>query len=617
MPGTTYDISLTGNVSKVALDGAQSIDTLTAALKAEQKALDGTRTAFARMQAGSKVDLAVVARAKEGAGRIAQLKQQIANARAAGERPTRLGFIEAIEKSGGPIGGLIKNIKAAWEALKANPSAAVAVAFAGLTVAAVSLGSKLLGLAKDAITLGVGFADSARSARLLNEAADIAGGTHKQLSGIIEDVRRKSDIGRDVLSGYGRELRTLGFDSRQTQIVLRAMAVAESALGSAAAGGVKGIAEQSRAFRRLTLGARDAYGEYASLRAIGLRKADLFAELSRGTGRSVAEVQRMVGAGKISVKAGMAAIEAALQRKFGGTVQAQSRSITSQFRRMREDFEGLFSGADIEPLLAGLRSITTIFSQDTAAGQSFKKVVTGLLSDLGKTAEELGPTIKEAILGLAADAAKPGGLATTIRGWIQDAKELGSAISSIAEAIKAIGSAAKAIAHPLDTFVDKFTYKGPQNTGIKYEAIDVGVAEGQGLAITAGIAKGIEAGTGKPVTAIQAMAAAMKTAFDQANQIKSPSRVYEKQATHIPTGAARGVQKATPIATEAIVDMSAKMRGGFSVPPSGSIGGDTYSFTANFMGNTQANPELERQVRAWVYSSIQMATGRGPQTVTG
>lgn len=617
-----HEINLTGNLSQKALDGAKSIDVLTAALKAEQKALTASQQAFARQSAGGKVDIGLASKVREGASRIDVLRRQIASARAEGQRPTKLGLVEAIEKSGGPIGGLIRNLRAAWDAMKANPTAALVVGLGAVSVAAVALGSKLIGLARDAITLGVGLADSARSARLLNEAADIAAGTHKQLGGIIEDVRRRSDVGRDVLAGYGRELRILGFDSRQTQLVLGAMAVAESALGSSAAAGVKGIAEQSRAFRRLTLGVRDAYGEYASLRAIGLQKADLFAELSRSSGKSIASVRTAVGAGRVSVRDGMAAIEAALRRKFGGTVQAQSLSITSQFRRMREDFAGLFSGADIEPLLKGLRSISEIFSQDTASGRAFKAIVSGLMTDLGKAAEQLGPTIKEALLGLSAEAAKPGGLATTIRGWINDAKELGSAISSIAEAIKTIGSAAsavgtaiKVITSPIKTAREHAKAKEDAAFKRAFEGTDTAQdATESGRLLMAGAANGVAQGAPLLSEALRKAAKDGQAAFRAENKIQSPSKAYERDAAYIPQGAAQGVKKATPLAVRAVISMSDSMRGGFAVPSLAGLSIPAPHVEVRIIANDPAvEAFIARVARVEVVSVLKHAADRGPQ----
>ncbi len=656
-----WELNLTGNLAKQSADAAAKTASLTAALQAEEKALKSIQGQQARVGAGSdatgKSAKKLGDASFESRLRIATLGSELKKLTAAREaappierlkKGLREGFADTtISRGIKSVGEAIKSVKAlskggASEKIGAGIGKAVgdspqtiAEGFKRASQAALVLTGSVvaLGIAagvavKNILSLGLGFADAGRSARLLNEAADIAGGTHKQLGGIIEDVRRKSDIGRGRLAELGRELRIIGFDSRQTQVVLSGMAIAESALGQGAGSALKGIAEQSRAFRRLTLGARDAYGEYASLRAIGLRKADLFAELAKGTGRSVGDVQRTLGAGQISAKQGMIAIEAALRRKFGGTVQAQTISITSQFRRMREDFEGLFTGADIEPFLTSLKSITSIFSQDTASGQAFKKVVTGLLTDLGKTAEQLGPVIKEAILGLSAEAAKPGGLATTIRGWINDAKELSGAISSIVDGIKAIAGAASTIKTGFDIITS------PIATAKKHQAEAEDAAfkrafEGKesakeatdaGRNLIAGAADGVRSGTPLLVAALRDAAKQGQAAFKAENKIQSPSKVYEADAVNLPKGAARGVQKGTPVFEQAVVDMSRAGSGGFQGPAPGSLrtGGDTYQVSVSIDSiNGAIDDNMRREITRIMIQAISMARQSGPQSRAG
>lgn len=581
MAGTDFDINLRGNVERQAQADARSIDTLIAALKAEEKALNAANVAAQRAAVGNdpkKYDKAAAV-VKETKDKISLLRgeaNRIANEKRIeqfyrGSSGAALVSNSIVKKSSidwKELGSTIGRVAKGGLSVAKTAAVGAAVGIGIAAVAAVALGSKLFSLAKHAITAGLSLADTGRSARLLNEAADIAGGTHKQLGGIIEDVRRRSDVGRERLSEMGRELRILRFDSRQTQLTLGAMAIAESALGRGASAAVQGIAEQSRAMRRFSLGAMDAHREFVSLKKIGLTKADVFAELAKASGQSIGSIQNSVHLGQVSVTRGMAAIDAAMRRKFGGTVNAQANSITSQFRRMREDFEDLFTGADIEPFLASLRSITSVFSQDTASGRAFKTVVTGLLSDIAKTAEILAPDVKAFFLDIAASAAQPGGLAETIRGWISDAKELGGSLKDVAEAIKSIGKVASAVAHPIDTFVEKFKYDGDK--GLKYESIvgtdamSVAEAEKSGMAITAGISRGIERGTPGAVGSITALSQAMQSALRKDNKIQSPSKVYENITSNIPAGVARGVDRGAPQAVEAVVDMSAAMRGGFS-----------------------------------------------------
>lgn len=599
-----FDINLKVRGKEDTLAAAGAADTLSAALKSEERAFASLNAAMLRQQSGTRVDISLRQKQIESETRLKNLRAQSV-ARAIPPVPPR----PADTRYGSTASGVLKLVPPAsttaasfreikqgsevLEALKAKASAAgaslreklpdggrvatvalqvVAVAAVALIATFTALGSKFLGLARDAITMGLGFADSARSTRLLNEAADVAGGTHKQLGGIIEDVRRRSDVGRERLGELARELRILRFDSRQTQVTLSAMATAESTLGSSASAGVQAIAQQSQAMRRFALGARNAYGEFESLRKIGLTKGDVFRELATASGRSIGDIQRSVSLGQISVTKGMTAIDAALRRKFGSTAQAQALSIGSQFRRFREDFEGLFSGSDMEPLLVGLKSISSIFSQDTASGRDFKEITTRLLKDVGDAIVKLTPDVKEFFLSLGAGAAGPGGLAESIRGWITDAKEFGATLKDVATAIKDIAGVAKAVGGAIGsvkglvtvTADDKELARINKLGRIDDQLMQQGKVNGQ--ALTAGIAAGIDAGSGAAVLSITGLSEKLKAAFKTDNEIKSPSRVYARESAQIPAGVGVGVQRGTPAAVEAVVGMSSAMQGGLSLP---------------------------------------------------
>lgn len=604
---SNWELNLTGNLEGRSLSSAGAVNTLTVALKAEEKALASAKVAAARTAAG--LDPKQYARAssavKEATTRIARLRSESAKLAPSGARDRRYdstanGPLKSFAIGAPKAAASFKELKAPSEILtkiKEKASSAAKAIGSGLGNAAKATGavmatslvvgttlaiagatllaSKLYNVGKTAITLGVSFADEARSARLMNEAADIAGGTHSQLSGIIEDVNRRATIGKERLAGMGRELRLLRFDSRQTQLTLDAMGVAESALGQGASSAVRGIAEQSRAMRRFSLGIRDAYGEYESLKATGLTKGEVFSALAGQLKISTAAVQREVQLGHVSVTKGMLAIDTALNRKFGANVAKQAIGIDRTFAKLKENFVAMFAGANIEPLLNGLNSITSLFSRDTAEGKAFGEIVSRVMNELGKTAESLTPQIKEFIVGLGADAAKPGGLAETIKGWIADAKELGSSLKSIAEAIKSIGSAASSVSGAIQGMKDWSNNKksaadeeaNNKQFRIENELMRQGKDEGQTL--TAGIASGVIAGGPAAVKSITDLSHDMQTAFQTANKIHSPSRVYHEQSMQIPAGTAGGVREGTPRAVASIDAMSSAMLGAFDAAPSG------------------------------------------------
>lgn len=628
-----WTLNLGGNLESKSLSSAKSVDVLTAALKAEERALKSSEVALARSAAAgaqnTKAHQKITASAVAAADKVSVLKKQLA----ASGLGSRFGaFTKGLKESFGNTSVVagIRNVRDAIKGMSFEklgqaagkaPDVLIGALSTGLKVAAISMGiatiaavglaSKLYDIAKAALTAGVQFADEARSARLLNEAADLAGGTHQQLSGIIEDVNRRATIGKDRIAELGRALRIARFDSRQTQLTLSAMATAESALGQGASGAVRGIADASRATRRFSLGMRDAYGEYESLKAAGLTKGEVFSTLAKQLGTSTGEIQRRVGAGGVSITQGMRAIEAALSSKFGANVAKQALGLDRTFAKLRENFVQLFAGANIEPILKGLNGVAALFSRDTAEGRAFGEIVSRLMNEVGKTIESLTPQFKEFIVGLGADAAKPGGLADTIRGWISDAKNLGSTLNDVAKSLKDIASAAQTIGGAISTVTGSVTHKADQTeldrsnreSDIYRQLQAQGKKDGE--ALTAGVSAGIESGTPSTVGSITAFSAALNTAFKAANLIKSPSKLYERDARQIPAGAGQGVEAGTPRAVAAVRDMSAEMFRGFDLPapsaaPPASKGGDVYHLHVEnhgIPGAEDIGPELVRWIK--------------------
>lgn len=80
-----------------------------------------------------------------------------------------------------------------------------------------------------------------------------------------------------------------------------------------------------------------------------------------------------------------------------------------------------------------------------------------------------------------------------------------------------------------------------------------------GYYIVLGLSRGISGNQYLATNSVKNMAINMKTTFDRYNQIRSPSRLYEKQASYIPEGAAKGVDKNSDVAVSAIEDMGYSM----------------------------------------------------------
>lgn len=570
-----YQINLRGDLAKRALEGATSVDTLANAIKATDRTLKTLQVNSAKAFAAGDQERVKKYRAQlaETAEAGRRLRDAVAGRLPKQEKPK---FFEALAASRGPIGGLLKDLSALKGALKDNPMAALAVGATAAGVAVVSLGSKMLSLAKSAALFSLNAADSARSARILNDAADIAGGGQVQLTQVINQLTSRVPLAREQLAEMGREYRKLRFSGREAQLALSATAIATSALGDTGGSAIKGLAETSKTMRRFYLGARNIYGEYESLRSTGLTKADVFGALAEQLGTGAGNVEQMLHRGQITVRQGLQGVDAALSKKFGGTVSKQLLSVETQFAKMREDFMGLFSGAEMEPFLKSLRSVTSIFSDTTVSGRAFKSIVTGILNDLGKLADAYAPKIRAFLLDMGSEAAKPGGFADAIKGWIADARDFASTLKDIADAVKAIVGFGKDVKAAYKFVVrDKAVDVATGITGVSDAQSQKASADATraGVALPLGIAKGIDIGKPEAVSAMLRLSQDLQKAFKVDNEIRSPAGKYKTPGRMIPAGVAVGVDAESPRAEASIRRMSERMQDTMSVPSAATRGG--------------------------------------------
>lgn len=620
-------VNIRGNAAEQAKKDADAIDSLTAALKAEEAALKRANVQQAKFKATGVIDVKSFNAGVAAKKNIEGISKALGELKATGAQGTKIGFFDAIAKSGGPIGGLVRNFRAIFEGLKSNPWAAAAVGITGVTIAVVALSKAIATVAWEAATGALKLADMGRSARILNDAADLAGGTHNQLTGIINEVANATPLAKDKISEMARELRRLRFDSRQTQLVLSASSIATSALGDSAGSAVKGIAEASKATRRFTLGARDLYGEYEGLKGTGLSKADVFAQLAKQFKTSQGDVELQLRQGRIGIRQGLEAIDDALKKKFGGTIRAQLLSLDVQFSKMREDAAGLFSGINIEPLLKGLKSITSIFSMTNASGAALRKFITSQLDELAATAARVFPYIESFVYGFGtglldvyttsikpmlksfAEGFEADGLEGSFTSGESAAKALAGTLAEILDSLKSIASAAKAVASVLSG--DAFTVKASQeeldamNAKLRIDPAlaDAKAATDSGKQLVAGIVAGIKSETPTGIDAVVTLARQMQEAFTNANKIQSPSKVFEDFGKQLPRGAARGVASESGEAQAAVDAMVS--------PPTvgGSIGGQMIgSLSITVFGERS----LAQQVQDGVAMALRGAARTGP-----
>jgi hypothetical protein len=349
------------------------------------------------------------------------------------------------------------------------------------------------------------------------------------------------------------------------QRTLTTMGMVASAVGDQAGGKIRGIAEASRQAQKLMLGARDRFGEFASLQGTAIKAADIYAAVAKSMKTSIPEAKRMVDAGIVPFKRGLEALEAAAETRFGPIVARQMMSLDTQMTKLKENIGRLFGGANIENFLAALKQVTDLFDTNTVTGYVLKEVFTEVFTSVANVAAKAMPYVKTMIMGAAfavimfATYAKRlakgfqetfggslGGIDKMKAAFIIGGGLVGGLIGGIlglAAAFVLLGAVALIATAPiwipfaLAAVVIYATVKAitavideAKSLGKELEQIDLGAAAEN---IMNSLIDGIKAKIQDVKDVISDVGAAITGAFDAKMEIKSPSKVMTRRANWV------------------------------------------------------------------------------------
>lgn len=218
----------------------------------------------------------------------------------------------------------------------ASVAVGVATAFAAIVAAA--------GAAAAAITLvAVKLADTQRNLGLAREGAEALHPELAALRGDISAIGDSTGMAEDKLRGLAGQLKAAKVSAADMPAALRAMATAEAAVEGGGAAFVK--------------------------------------QIKKGN-------------------AAVSTLAATTQAKFGGIVERKMLSLDALGGRMKKNLAGLFGGLNIEPVLAGLRTLIDLFDQNTATGKAMKAVFEGVFQPIIDHAQEAAWAVEAFALGL-------------------------------------------------------------------------------------------------------------------------------------------------------------------------------------------------------------------------
>lgn len=223
---------------------------------------------------------------------------------------------------GGELGGTAsKGLRLVQMFSRMGPEVGLAV------VAFIALASVIAGVV-GIITKGIEAAGALRDEFLKLQGASKGSATAAhELQSAIASVSSASALSRDKVTGYAMELEKTGLKGAELQRALEAMAIAGSAGGD----------EVASAFLKS-------------------------AEAAKATGGSVD------------------ALSAKMKKELGGVAAEQALGLSAQFTKLGENITDIFSGADIEPLLKGIRDLLSIFGQGTDSANSMKAAITAMVN---------------------------------------------------------------------------------------------------------------------------------------------------------------------------------------------------------------------------------------------
>jgi len=500
-----------------------------------------------------------------------------------GDATTRLStFRGALGDVGGPLGALGEKILFPAQAFVdlreqfgSSRAAAVvaAVGFVALSAAVALVTAAAVAAVASIAVLGVRLADTARAVGLTRAAFEAAHPALATVRGDIDALTDSTGLAPDRLRDLALSLTAARVSASELPAALRAAALAESALGQGGA----------------------------------------------------AEYVAQLRAGSLTVRAFARDAEHA----FGGIVAQQMLGLESQGARLKRNITGLFSGLDIEPLLAALPTLVDLFDSSTAAGRAVKAAFEGIFQPIIDHAQEALWVVEAFALGFLIAATR---LYIGAKPYLDGLKRLlGFDDTSLADVLGAARAAGALLVPVLVSLGIGFGFVAVALGAIAALAVapqlalvallgaladaataivtffqrawgDVAKALGPerfavlGEAIVDGMIAGLLGGNVALAGAVRGLATSAISAAKKALGIASPSKVFAEIGGYTAEGFAAGVDAEAPAARQAVDELTSApatpiaFRSASPAPgaPSSAPGaaGQAPAASANFAGAT-------------------------------
>lgn len=252
---------------------------------------------------------------------------------------------DGLSQLGGGLGDVAGKVSETGQGLRAL---AGSLGTAGAAAAAAAAAVVLVGVAVVALTVkatiaATKLADLGRSAKLTNAALEAQYAELKGLDTLLPNVASSTGLAEDKLRDLAKQLAEGGVKASDMPDALRAVALAEAALGDGGA-------------------------------------AKLIEDLKAGK-KSAAE------------------LAAEMQSKFGPIVEKKLNSLSSLSDRFQANIGKLFADINIEPLLKGMGKLVDLFDANSTTGRALKTIVEQIFNRLTNFSPDAVAKLESLMLG--------------------------------------------------------------------------------------------------------------------------------------------------------------------------------------------------------------------------
>lgn len=528
----SFLIALKEQISGPAKAGQSALAALEAQIRKEGSALKTLEDAMKRVQSNGSVD---IAQYKKLQGAIDQKKASLAGLT---DKLTDVGA------GGGEAAGGVEELGTVLGEL----GGPIGIAIAVLTAVLAVIGAVVAKVAE----LTLVNSDARRSFMIVAEEATGTAAGAKDLSAQIDALRGKTTLGRQALEQLGVSLANAGLKGEQLKETLAALAAVETVRGTEASKKLQEIVEKAGAGGSFKVTSEQ-------LAKTGLSIQELYKQIADRMHVGIDKVEGLMKAGKVSVADGVAALNAAIQNGRIGKASADlAMGMSAQWQKLKDDIASIFSQVDVGPFLAALKSLLSIFDQNTASGRVFAAIAKAVGSALVQLGTWALPLVKAALvtfmiwslkayIALKQFADSPAG-----KTLIAMLEVMGVAFLTIAAIIAAVFLAplllvvgiVYAVGAAIDATSDAWSAGWDIITGALEAAVDwissISLTDIAGGLID-GLVDGISAGAGAVVDAITGVVGGAIDAAKSLLGIASPSKVFAQLGLHTAAGFGEGL----------------------------------------------------------------------------